>query len=271
MRKVSLLVLLVGIFASCEQETNIYLGGKKMDVLLNPKTTTTTASKGVDRGDIYVWVKDINVSITEEATGGVMNEVFTLTDNEGDVSEFVVQDVPIGTNVFNATTTTNGEAIDSHYIGGNNADLSIYTAMNPFAVYSSGDKPLYVSSDSSNELALDMTTQNGRLISHFQLTKNGYSITVKTSTDGVLASTTTILNNETVTAYLSNNEAVDGLTRQHVVTIHRPNSSEVLNTYVIDEEVIASVSKSNTYSIGEDEVFVSSSSLSFTWQAWTEE
>ena len=100
MRKLSVLVVLVGIFASCSQETNIYLDGKKMDVLLNPKTAPKTVSKGVDRGDIYVWVKDINVEVTELATGVTLNEVFTLTDNAGDVSEFIIEDVPVGTNVF---------------------------------------------------------------------------------------------------------------------------------------------------------------------------
>lgn len=266
-----LLVLLLGLFVSCSQETNIYMDGDKVDVLLNPKTKSTTSSKGVDRGDIYVWVKDINVSVTEQATGIVLNEVFTLTDNAGDVSEFVVSDVPVGTNVFNAVTTTNGESLNTHYVTGNNSDLSIYVDMNPYAIYSSGDESMFVSNDSSNELTLDMTTQNGRLISHFQLEKNGYSVTVKTFTDGVLTNTTTILNNETVTSYLSNNNSLDGLTRQHILTITRPNSSEVLNTYIIDEEVSASVSKSNTYIINEDEVLTSSSSLSFVWQSWIEE
>tara|TARA_R110002124_G_C8803223_1_gene502584 strand:- start:57 stop:878 length:822 start_codon:yes stop_codon:yes gene_type:complete len=271
MRKLSVLVVLVGIFASCSQETNIYLDGKKMDVLLNPKTAPKTVSKGVDRGDIYVWVKDINVEVTELATGVTLNEVFTLTDNAGDVSEFIIEDVPVGTNVFNATTTTNGASINSHYIDVKNADLSIYVAMNPYAVYESTDVSSFISEDSLNAVTLDMTTQNGRLISNFQLSKNGYAITVVTTTDGVLTSTSTISNNESVTAYLSNNNALGGVLRQHTVTIHRPNNSEVLNTYVINETVIESTSISNYYEVGINEVMVKSSSLTFTWQVWNEQ
>jgi hypothetical protein len=271
MRKLSVLVLLVGLFTSCTQETNIYLDDKRVDVLLNPKTKSTTSSRDVYRGEIYVWVKDINVSVEEEATGVVVSETFTLTDDIEDTSDFVIQDIPVGTNVFNATTTTNGESINSHYVNAINDDISVYVDKNPFALYSSGYESLFVSLETSNEVTLDMTTQNGRLISNFELTRNGYQITVKTSTDGVLTSTTTISNNEVLTAYLSNDDAVDGLSRQHIVTISRPNSSEILKTYVIDEVVSASVSKSNTYSVGVDEILSSSTSLSFTWQTWVEE
>jgi hypothetical protein len=271
MRKLSVLVLLVGLFTSCTQETNIYLDDKRVDVLLNPKTKSTASSRDVYRGEIYVWVKDINVSVEEEATGSVVNETFTLTDNIEDTSEFVLQDIPVGTNIFKANTTTNAESINNHYVNSINDDISIYVDKNPFALYSSGYESLFVSLEASNEIALDMTTQNGRLISHFKLTRNGYQVTVKTYTDGVLTNTSTILNNEVLTSYLSNIDAVEGISRQHILTISRPNSSEVLKTYTIDEVVSASVSKSNTYSIGVDEVLSSSTSLSFTWQAWIEE
>ena len=143
--------------------------------------------------------------------------------------------------------------------------------MNPYAVYESTDVSSFISEDSLNAVTLDMTTQNGRLISNFQLSKNGYAITVVTTTDGVLTSTSTISNNESVTAYLSNNNALGGVLRQHTVTIHRPNNSEVLNTYVINETVIESTSISNYYEVGINEVMVKSSSLTFTWQVWNEQ
>ena len=108
MRKLSVLVILVGLFTSCTQETNIYLDDKRVDVLLNPKTKSTASSRDVYRGEIYVWVKDINVSVEEEATGSVINETFTLKDNIEDTSEFVLQDIPVGTNISKSNTYSIG-------------------------------------------------------------------------------------------------------------------------------------------------------------------
>lgn len=92
----------LGLFAtSCEKNANVVGTGT---VKLTPMMEKTSGlGKNVDRGDIPVYIKEINVVATN---GSKVNDFnFELTEGNVDGSEFIMDGLPLGLTSFKATTT----------------------------------------------------------------------------------------------------------------------------------------------------------------------
>ena len=178
MKKLLLSVaVLATVFTSCEKEANVIGTGslKFTPVIESSNNLDINKKSNVDRGDIPVYVDAINLSINGAS------EMFNLTDGQVDGSEFIMHNVPTGQGTAVALTTTDSQELKT---------FTTSSIPNVFAIYN-GNKDVNIGDNSS--VAIDMTTNNGRIIVDFKRANYTDAITVKV-TEG---STTIVLTEDT--------------------------------------------------------------------------
>ncbi|MCK5788832.1 MAG: hypothetical protein KAH32_07525, partial [Chlamydiia bacterium] len=103
MKKVLLSVaVLATVFTSCEKEANVVGKGTLEFTPLVSQENVIKKSGDVNRGDIPVYVKAINVNTL--ANAGETNTHFNLVDNGSGAAGFVINNVPLGHNTITAVS-----------------------------------------------------------------------------------------------------------------------------------------------------------------------
>lgn len=293
MKKILMIVGMITLtLTSCTNDvaTDSNANIAKTDVLANVQTTSTNSATGknVNRGSIYAWVKDINVTATSTVWNYVTNESFTLVGSGG-ASNFIIKDVAVGANKFDAVTTTfdANKVYAKNSINPTGSATAVSTAQsaintmkghNPYAIYNGTTNKTIVNA-AVNTIDINMTTNHGRIISAFILANdavlkaNTYAI-VTAKIDGMSNTTLTSeqIKNNVVTFEWSNENAIVGKSIVYTITVYDDtNPNKALKTYTITKEIMASTSYSCIYTIDRDKIINSEEDkLVFTFQIWNE-
>jgi hypothetical protein len=249
-------------------------------------SSKNSTSKEIKRGSIYAWVKDITLVSTNNETGHVAKELFTLVDNDTPGAEsgvFRLNNVAIGINSIKATSTTNttGEASFNYSTESSKDIISKSISKNPYAVYESPLLSENIQHNPNNVIKIPMNTNNGRVIGVFSakddyLLKN-YKIIV--SADIVEANGDVLsLGSKQITSlnsalfYWSNENAIQGAKVKYVISIFSIKTGLLVNTMQEEVAVKSSISYSCNYLISTPtNFFKDDNKFDFVFQPWKEE
>ena len=277
------------VFTSCTNDVESSTSNAsipKADVVVTATPTSNSPSptgKNVNRGTIYAWVKDINVTATSNVWNYNTSEIFTLVASGGE-SLFTIKNVAVGANTFNATTTTSSAQVfsmsNTAETGTIQTPVSLITTMNghnPYALYN-GSKVATIANATINSVEIPMTTPHGRIVSTFVLDPNdaqmlaNTNFTVTAQINGQpsnTAITSTKVKNGVAYFEWSNEKSIAGATVTYTIKVYDDTTPMmVLKTYTITVPVQASTSYSCKYVIDRDKVINNADSLTFTWQEW---
>jgi hypothetical protein len=295
MKKIFLFLSLVALsLTSCTSDDDTkeaVASGKPTEfasVDANIGTTTNTTSKNVNRGNIFAWVKDINVTATSTVWNYATSEAFTLVASGGE-SSFTIKDVAVGANKFDAITSSfdANKVYSVNSVTGSGASftlaqsaVSTAIARNPYAVYS-GTTNANIANSAVNTVNLSLNTNNGRIIAAFVLADdtvlraNTYAI-VTANVTGVTPNPATLtsaqIKNNAVIFEWSNENSLVGKTITFTVNVYDDTApNKVLKTYTIAKTVEASTSYSCIYTIDRDNIINNKEDkFVFTFQVWKE-
>jgi hypothetical protein len=284
MKKVFLLLSLSIAMFSCT--TDNVEGDKTSITATMIQDAPRTTAKEIKRGSIYAWVKDITLTATNNETGYVASELFSLVDNSNagdDAGVFRLDNVAIGVNSIKATSTTNsfGSVSFTDQTDAPKDILSKCIKANPYAVYSSPVLTENIQHTPNNVIKVPMNTNNGRIIGVFSasdvyLLKN-YKIMVSASIIN-LDNTVSILGTKQVTAtnsaqfYWSDESSVQGAKVRYSIAIVSIKTGVVINTMHEEVSVKASTSYSCNYVINTPtNLFKDDNKFDFVFQPWKEE
>jgi hypothetical protein len=284
MKKVFLLLSLSIAMFSCT--TDNVEGDKTSITATMIQDAPRTTAKEIKRGSIYAWVKDITLTATNNETGHIASELFSLVDNStagADAGVFRLDNVAIGVNSIKATSTTNsvGSVSLTDQADAPKDILSKCIKANPYAVYSSPVLTENIQHTPNNVIKIPMNTDNGRIIGVFSASDayllNNYKILVTASI--VRAdNTVSYLGVKQVTAknsvqfYWSNELSVQGAKVTYTIAIVSIKTGAIVNTMYESVAVKASTSYSCNYVINTPtNLFKDDNKFDFVFQPWKEE
>ena len=278
------------MFTSCtnDQPVNSKADIAKTDVIANIVTTSTnsTTGKNVNRGTIYAWIKDINVTATSSIWNYSVSEIYTLVASGGS-NLFSIKDVAVGANTFVATST----GYDANKVFAMNTvtpapsvttfvtaqtEMSAMKLHNPYALYA-GTTNATIANGVPNTVDFNMTTTHGRLISAFMLTDDiplraNTFATVTAHVDGETDLVSGQIKNNIATFEWSNATSIVGKSVVYTIRVYDDTAPNViLKTYTLTKPIQASVSYACIYTIDRDHVLnTAEDHFTFTFQPWTE-
>ncbi len=285
-KQFGILALVAVMFASCTNDDavkNDTASIEKTSLVANiaTPTPTSTTAKFVNRGSIFAWVSSINVTATSTAWNYSTSTLFDLVASGGETA-FKIDDVALGANTINATTTTNTVPVCAFSAPSSTTTSSaLKTALtqhNPYALYA-GQTNATISSAVLNTVNLNMQTTHGRVISVFefdtdtQLRANTQA-TITANVDGTIITSSYFSGNEVISFEWSNANATVGKTVTYTINVYdKANPATLIVSYpIIPVAIKASTSISCTYQINRDKVINDTpETLTFTWQAWVEQ
>lgn len=286
MKKVVLLVLSVVVLSSCnnDNEYNYNIECPKTDVRINIKSKEVKSNKSlrsvnsdVNRGDIPVAVKEINVTSESVSTGIDREASYNLVDDGSGADGFVISDVPLGENNFVATTTAVSKGrYKSYKVKLKNSTvqekLDLLKADTPYAVYEGVNSGVDITGV-NDFVALDMTTVNGRRITGGKLDesiRDEYTWSVIVSTTNRVPKTYNLGGREGMVTYWSASDSVDGESITFDVTVYSKANGAVVYTTTLTQNIIPSTGVTSNYTVYADRVEAETVGLNFTFQEWEE-
>ena len=301
MRKVILSVVVLLVFASCNENENVandFTETGSIQAIVGTTQSNTSAKTDVKRGAIYAWVKDVTIIAESTVTNYDVNETFDLLNNgdsgynDADVL-FQLNDVALGLNMVSATSTSNVEPVIDY---NDNGDISVQSKQNwiknhidntnPYAVYQT-DEPVEanVLQSGTAPISLQMNTQNARLISAISmnstnanaqyLTDNFTStskVEIKEAGGSWVTVGESVITDELYsTFYWSDDNSIGGAKYRVTVTVKR-NSDNVV---IAQDDRIVTLQNSTSYrcnfvmNVDNNELF-GDVELNLIWQEWIE-
>ena len=213
---------------------------------------TSPTGKQIKRGTIPVWVNTLSITATKGSYSTGDN--FTFDEQNG--SSFIsLANVGIGENTFTATTTTDSPQFfqltnyttnASTTVARFQAGLDNIDNENPYVLYA-GNTTSTILPSASNTVAIPMKTDNGRILTVFQVADNlktlGYQAKITASAPGENSQVAISKNNELVTFKWSDTKSVKDIVVTYKVEISLINNQSVIvDTYEITQTVLASTS-----------------------------
>lgn len=283
MKKVlaSLLMIVATVLTGCSNETNDIIPNTT-SVVLSPSTQLVPQSRtDVKRGTIYPWVKSINVTATQIPTNHNVTETYNLVSNSSEVtSDFILENVGLGLNEFEASTTTDSESKMIFEIVGNSLDkdaiIKTFTDKNPYAIYKSPLLQKQVSNDLPNIITIPMHTEHGRRVSLFRVERSiqsRYDFSVTTVIGDKTITSEKVTGNKGIVFYFSSEDSVDGVEIKHTLNVlYKGTNYPAHGDFTIAPELIeASVSRSCTYTIRRADTWaINGKTLDFVFDPWRE-
>lgn len=288
-KTILLALMFLTLFSCSTDDTNQDDSMKKTSVAFSIDQPSTKTGKQIKRGTIPLWVNSINIKAKSVVYPTYeVQDNFTFDEQNG-ASLITLSDIAIGSNVFTATTTTDSPQfyqLTNYTINTGTIDQKFDTALDninnelPYVLYA-GTKTETVTETGPNLVQIPMNTNNGRLLSVFQLSQplkdNNYQAKV---TSTYTTGNTTALNavtkgNELVTFKWSNANSVQGATVTYKIEVSKINNQNViLKTYSITQDIKASTSISCYYTINEDGIILKKSNeqgITLNFQEWKNE
>jgi len=281
MKKLLLVLVLALVFTSCEREKVVVIieAQQKADVRLNVKASNNTASKtDVNRDDIPVVVSQIDVTVESSVTGIVLNELFKIVDDGSGEDGFVINEVPLGDNTFDAFTDTDVDGIyeNTKSNGNNNTlseKLSLLRESTPYAIYT-GNALADIDGD-NDFVEIQMNTQNGRLLTGVEMAEEiqddyKYVVTISTTSNPE-----EVLNMPSGKRFInewSNEDSVEGASLIIQFNIYsKVNGALAFASEEFQIDVKASTGITTIFTLSADSVQQETLGLNFAFQEWTEE
>jgi len=282
MKKV-LLVVALTVLSSCNNDNEYIYNAEcpKTDVRLNIKSNEakykTQAKSDVNRGDIPVTVKEINVTSESVSTGIDREASYNLVDDGSGVDGFIISDVPLGENNFVATTTAVAkEEYKSKKVNLKNttvqAELDALKLKTPYAVYEGSNDNVDITGV-NDFVSLDMTTVNGRRITGGKLDesiRDEYTWQVVVHTFNRFPEVYDLKGTQGMTTYWSASDAVEGDKITFLVEVYSKATGEKVYSTKLEQDVIASTGVTSNYTVYADRVEAETVGLNFTFQEWNE-
>lgn len=282
------LVLALGIIlllASCSQEETETQGVQTRDVVFTIDQPSTPTGKQIKRSNIPVWVNTIKIKATSNVFAYSVEDNYTF-DQQNGASFIGLDNVAIGANTFTASTTTDSPQffqLTNFTVNSGNFDSKFSTALdnidneNPYVLYT-GTKTETIASTGSSVVALPMLTNNGRILSVFQVTDQlktlGLQAKITASVTGETSQTAITKGNETVTFKWSNANAVGDKEVTFKVEVSAINAQNtILKAYEVKQKIVASTSISCFYTINSDGITLTKNDVKITlnFQEWKNE
>lgn len=272
------ILLAIALFVSCSTDTEnepitatTTQQFAKVGMNFNPESQNTTG-KTVNRGSVYAWINSIKV----KATNGTYSKetIFDLVNSGAETNDFILDNVLVGSNTFDVTTTTKSipkiELSTFPTTISPTDKLSELNSLNPYAVYS-GTLTADIALTNNNLSPINLTTQNGRVINIFVLSddlrNNGYYAKIKSNP---LDPTQYIADkNNNVALYWSSD--FNGYNEVKVdIVLYDRNNVQLPNTQQIVTKIIASSSNNIIYTISDSSLHYNSVSTTakFSVQTW---
>lgn len=247
------------------------------------QSSSSTTGKQIKRGNIPVWVNTLLITATQGSYS--VGDNFTF-DNSNGANFISLDNVALGNNTFNATTTTDSPQFfqltnftsnasttsDRFEAGLNNIDNE-----NPYVLYA-GTTNATINPTGSNNVSIPMKTNNGRLLTVFQLKNElktlGYQAKITASAVGQTSQVAITKGNELVTFKWSDSKALKDAVVTYKIEISLINSQNtIVETYDITQKIKESTSLEcfyelnfKTYSPTVNEV-----KITLNWQEWKNE
>lgn len=304
MKKILLFLTIIGLsLTSCstDEPSGQTSSIEKTSVafsLKQPNESANLTGKGiqVQRGDVPVTVSRIDIVATYNGTPSYsVDDFYNIVDNQPSATtNFILNDVAVGSNTFVATTQTNStQKYELAPSNGSTADQKITELKlhNPYILYN-GTTTQTISKTTVNLVDLNMTTQNGRILSVFKLEDTGlvfnnngtkvgnggtksfkdlFEATITATVDGEpSAGTTKVQQNGLVHFEWSNAKAVAGKKVVYTIDVTPINNNRNVHTvYTLEQTILAAKSISCIYTILHDNApspFVNENKIVFKWQ-----
>jgi len=281
-----IIILGIGILASmvsCSTEETQESNVQTRDVVFTiDQPSTSTTGKQIKRLNVPVWVNTIKIKAVSNVFTYSTEDNYTF-DTQNGASYIGLDNVAIGANTFTASTTTDSPQffqLTNYTVNSGNNEAKFATALdnidneNPYVLYT-GSTTATIASTGSSVVALPMTTQNGRILSVFQVTDQlralGLQAKITASVAGETTQTAITKGNELSTFKWSNANAVADKEVTYKVEVSSINAqSTILKTYEVKQKVIASTSLSCFYTIDSSGITLTKNDIKITlnFQEW---
>ena len=278
-----LLVVLIATFTimSCSSsKTDIAPTTAKVVAIVSQSAPVQSdvQARDVNRGSIYAWVSEVDMTFRNSDLNYQVEENFKLVDNGGEAN-FTVNNVALGTNAIVASTKTDSDELFLTEMITNGksqitSKLNSYKGKNPYVLYESDPVQQEIVTG-TNVVNLNLKTDNGRRLSSIRWADNaifrtqGYAKVSVISSDGVESTKFIIKNDDVVFNYWSDSNAVAGNTITLKAEIY--SAGDVLvTTFTRDIEIKASTSITCSYIITDDELFENVEGINLIFQEWKE-
>jgi len=287
MKKLLLLGLSLALTSCDKSETNIYLDDEKetgATIIIAPQASSSSGTSGrvtsssttVDRDGMFVWIETITV-VAQDSESTNYGKTFELVDDGSGEDGFYLEDVPTNEVIdFSASSTSKEDGAGKFLTStGNPNNLDGFVGRMPFAEYNTDSPVSQYVENGDNIVSLQMNTEQGRLISSFQLddeiqynnpNNNNLPMYKLVVSRGDESAYSTGLSG--VVAYWNDVNSIGGVTQTFDIEIQNYETGVVVYTRTIDETFVASTSTTNKYVVGLDFVDSSTVEVIFTWQSW---
>lgn len=277
MKKISILLSITLTFlTSCHKDEHTHdIVFPTTDARLN--VTTPQQRTVTNRGTIPATVEFIDVVVTSNVTPIEVEAGFELVDDGSGVDGFVVTGVALGSNDFNATTTT----VATGSISANQFAMGNLTAQEkldeqkdeiPYALYT-GQVLAQNITGVNDFITIPMTTQNGRLNTVIQMEESiqddyYYEVILLTSEGEVLYYYPTN-SSKGVSIYWSDEDSVDGAQLGITINVFTTDGTFVFDSLTV-LTIAASTGQNTIFTINATDVEAESVGLNFSFQEWIE-
>jgi hypothetical protein len=250
------------------------------------KQQNSATGKYVNRGDLYAWIQDVNITATSLEQTYSTSELFNLVTTGGD-SDFHLDNIAVGHNKIDVSTTCSTQPMLVAADGGGTdavGFMDFWKAKNPYATYSATINNFNIVQGIPNKLEnVELTTTNGRIIAVLQLSESLKEL-------GVYASVTPTINGVPFTYYQpfkvsstnvgffywSSTDSVDGNTVGFSWQFYRASDNTLFNPQTFSSApnlitIIGSKSINKIFTIDNQNLNTNSTSqTSFTAQLWSD-
>lgn len=285
MKKLILAVVLGFTMVACSSdESTTQQDIQKTNVaFMIDQPSSSSTNRQIKRGNIPVWVNTINIKAeSSNYRPYFTSENYTFDEQKG-LDYIGLDNVAVGNNKFIGTTTTDSPQFyeltnfTSNATSNNTrfaAALDNIDNENPYVLYA-GEKTQSISTSRTNIVTIPMLTNNGRILSVFQVTEDmrdlGIQAKITATVVGESTQTAITKGNELVTFKWSNiNSVKDKLVTYKVEIAEINKQNVILKTYTVTEKVQASTSLTCLYTVNTDGITLKRNGVIITlsFQEW---
>ncbi len=285
MKRIILSLTIILLLSSCSTDETPQAQVQTKNVVFTIDQPSNTTGKQIKRLNIPVWVNTIKIKAVSNVFTYSTEDNYTF-DLQNGASYIGLDNVAIGANAFTASTTTDSPQffqLTNYTVNAGTVETKFATALdnidneNPYVLYT-GNTTATIAAIGSSVVALPMVTNNGRILSVFQVTDQlkslGLQAKITTSVAGETTQTAITKGNELVTFKWSNANAVGDKEVTYKVEVSAINAqATILKTYEVKQKVIASTSLSCFYTIDSTGITLTKNDVKITlnFQEWKNE
>lgn len=250
-------------------------------VQLQTEKATNVTGKTVERGSLYAWIKDVNITVTslDWSYAPVFSpfELVDINNNSTNNINYVIDNIAVGLNHFDVVTTTSTVPALS-FTSSTNAPATIMTASkarNPYAIYKTNFNALVTNNGQlTPNYAQTLLTDHGRAIGVFSLSPDLVAfggtavVTVAASPITPGLSPVAVTPSSNGSFYFSNDSSKGSEVVTFNVQIKNANGANVGAPLSTTLNLIKSTSVNNNYIINKTGIVINQTLEQFVAEPW---